>query len=71
MVCGLGAAARDIAEVQMQGSSGLNARDRGIKSSVKNVPFVIRLPAPGAGEQGADECTQLTEGSSRAAAAHT
>lgn len=54
------------AEVQMQGSSGLNAQDRGIKSSAKNVPFVLRLAAPGAGAHGADECTQLMEGSSRA-----
>lgn len=55
----------------MQGSSGLNAQDRGIKSSVKNVPFVIRLAAPGAGVQGADECTQLMEGSSLPAEPHT
>lgn len=58
-----GCCKRRFAEVQMQGGSGLNAQDRGIKSSVKNVAFVIRRAAPGAGVQGADECAQLIEGS--------
>lgn len=56
---GGGVLQKAFAEVQMQGSSGLNAQDRGIKRSVKNVPFAIRLPAPGAGVHSSYEYTQL------------
>lgn len=44
--------------------SGLNVQDREIKRSVKNVPFVICLPAPGAGVHSSYEYTQLIQGCS-------
>lgn len=44
--------------------SGLNVQDREIKRSVKNVPFVICLPAPGASVHSSYEYTQLIRGCS-------